>query len=189
MSVLEPKPVSAATAHLPAVDRSEAISRLFSEHYRRVLYAAYRITGELADAEDIAQSVFLRLGTGAVPELSNAGSYLYRAAINGALDLVRSRKRRPSEPLDAAETCVSTGRGASPESELGDRELVAHLRRALAELSPRAAEIFALRYLEEMDNRQIASLVGSSQAVVAVTLYQVRSKLRKRLAELTGRTR
>lgn len=189
MRVLEPKPVSAATANLPAVDRSEAISRLFSEHYRRVLHAAYRITGELADAEDVAQGVFLRLGTGEIPELLNAGSYLYRAAINGALDLVRSQKRRPSEPLDAAEACVSTGPGASPEAELSDRELVRHLRKALAELSPRAAEIFALRYLEEMDNREIASLVGTSQAVVAVTLYQVRAKLRKRLAAIDGRTR
>ncbi|MGC2638533.1 MAG: RNA polymerase sigma factor [Acidobacteriaceae bacterium] len=181
--------MSAATADLPAVDRSEAISRLFAEHYRRVLHAAYRVTGELADAEDIAQSVFLRLGAGAVPEMSNAGSYLYRAAINGAIDLVRSRKRRSSEPLDAAEFCVTTGRGASPEAELGNRELVRCLRQALAELSPRAAEIFALRYLEEMDNREIATLVGASQAVVAVTLYQVRSKLRKRLAELQGRKR
>ncbi|MFP5235059.1 MAG: RNA polymerase sigma factor [Acidobacteriota bacterium] len=181
--------MSAATAHLPAVDRSDAISRLFTEHYRRVLHAAYRITGELADAEDIAQSVFLRMGAGPVPELSNAGSYLYRAAINGALDLMRSRKRRPAEPLDAAEACLSTGRGASPEAELGNRELVEHLRRALAELSPRAAEIFALRYLEELENRQIASLVGSSPAVVAVTLYQVRARLRKRFAELTERTR
>lgn len=181
--------MSAATANLPAVDQGEAVSRLFTEHYRRVLHAAYRITGDLADAEDIAQSVFLRLGTGQVPELSNAGSYLYRAAINGALDLVRSRQRRPSEPLDAAETCVSTGRGASPEADVSDRELVGHLRRALAELSPRAAEIFALRYLEDMDNRQIASLMGSSQAVVAVSLYQARARLRKRLVELTGRTR
>jgi RNA polymerase sigma-70 factor (ECF subfamily) len=189
MRVLEPKPVSAATANLPDVDRSEAISRLFAENYRRILHAAYRITGELADAEDIAQSVFLRLGAGAVPELSNAGSYLYRAAINGAIDLVRIRKRRPSEPLDAAETCASTGRGASPEAELGDRELVRYLRQALAEISPRAAEIFALRYFEEMDNSKIATVVGTSQAVVAVTLYQVRTKLRKRLAELTRRTR
>jgi RNA polymerase sigma factor (sigma-70 family) len=189
MRVLEPKPVSATTANLPEVDRSEAISRLFADHYRRILHAAYRITGELADAEDIAQSVFLRLGVGAVPELSNAGSYLYRAAINGAIDLVRNRKRRPSEPLDAAETCVSTGSGASPEAELGDRELVQHLRQALAEISPRAAEIFALRYFEEMDNSEIATVVGTSQAVVAVTLYQVRTKLRKRLAELERRTR
>lgn len=181
--------MSAAVVNIPAADRSEAVSRLFAEHYRRVLHAACRITGDMADAEDVAQGVFLRLGAGEVPEISNAGSYLYRAAINGALDLVRSRQRRPSEPLDAAESCVSKASGASPEAELADRDLVRHLRRALTELSPRAAEIFALRYLEELENREIAALVGTSHAVVAVTLYQVRRKLRKRLAELTGRTR
>jgi RNA polymerase sigma-70 factor (ECF subfamily) len=72
---------------------------------------------------------------------------------------------------------------------LGDRELVRHLRQALAEISPRAAEIFALRYFEEMDNSEIATVAGTSQAVVAVTLYQVRTKLRRRLAGLERRTR
>ncbi len=180
--------MSTAFAHPPAVEQSETVSRLFAAHYRRVLYAAYRITGELADAEDIAQSVFLRLGTGLVPEPSNMGSYLYRAAINGAIDLVRSRKRRLSEPLEVAEPYASDAPGSRPDVEFDNRELVRHLRQALAELSPRAAEIFVLRYFEEMDNREIAHSVGRSQAFVAVTLYQVRSKLRKRLSELYGRT-
>jgi len=44
--------------------------------------------------------------------------------------------------------------------------------------------MFALRYLEDMNNRQIAELMGTSQALVAVTLYQARLKLRKRLADM-----
>ena len=43
---------------------------------------------------------------------------------------------------------------------------------------PRAAEMFPLRYIEELGNREIAAVMGTSQAVVAVTLSQTRSKLR-----------
>src|ERR1700676_3692266 len=74
--------VSAATANLPVLEQDTSLSRLFAEHYRRVLMAAYRIAGNMADAEDVAQAVFLRLGTGVEPMVTNAGSYLYRAAIN-----------------------------------------------------------------------------------------------------------
>jgi RNA polymerase sigma-70 factor (ECF subfamily) len=55
------------------------------------------------------------------------------------------------------------------------------LRDALAELSPRAAEMFVLRYLEEHDNREIARMMATSQAVVAVTLHHARSRLKKKL--------
>jgi RNA polymerase sigma-70 factor (ECF subfamily) len=58
------------------------------------------------------------------------------------------------------------------------------LRRAIAELGSRAAEIFALRYLEELSNAEIAKAMGTSQAVVAVTLYQSRTKLKRRLTEM-----
>jgi RNA polymerase sigma-70 factor (ECF subfamily) len=44
--------------------------------------------------------------------------------------------------------------------------------------------MFALRYLEEMSNGEIAGLMGTSQAVVAVTLYQSRAKLKRRLTEM-----
>jgi len=150
-------------------------------HHRRVLMAAYRITGSMADAEDVAQSVFLRLTAGDEPAMSNAGSYLYRAAINGALDVLR---RKQTEPLDSASAVPSRGRGSRPEAEAAAAQLVSWLRTALGELSPRAAEMFTLRYVEELDNRDIAALMHTSQAVVAVTLHQVRSKLKKRLNEM-----
>ena len=176
--------MSAATASYPAIEANYGLERLFVEHYRRVLMAGYRITGNMADAEDVAQAVFLRLGTGELPAVANAGSYLYRAAINGALDLLRKRKTAAAEPLDSAAAVVTNEPAASPERAAGNNELARHLRLAIRELAPRAAEMFALRYLEDLSNGEIAKLMGTSQAVVAVTLYQSRSKLKRRLAEL-----
>ena len=162
----------------------QSLSELFALHHRRVLMAAYRITGSMADAEDVAQSVFLRLASGSEFAVNNAGSYLYRAAINGALDLLRRRTAAANEPLDSAAAVASQGRGSRPEAEAASSQLVQWLRTALGDLSPRAAEMFTLRYVEELDNREIASLMNASQALVAVMLHQARAKLKKRLVEM-----
>jgi len=184
---------AAITAQIPAsvpIGRErEGLSRLFAEHNRRVLLAAYRVTGSMADAEDVAQAVFLRLAADSALVADNARSYLYRAAINGALDLLRRRKSAASEPLEGAEAMAATGAGSLPEQEASSRQMVTLLRQAIGELSPRAAEIFTLRYLEELGNREIANLTGTSAALVAVTLYQTRSRLKNRLMELERKTR
>jgi RNA polymerase sigma factor (sigma-70 family) len=187
MNKQEGEPLAAASAIMPLTEPGEMLSQLFAEHHRRVLTAAYRITGSMADAEDVAQAVFLRLALGSglsvtngLP-VTNVASYLYRAAINGALDTLRRRKSAATEPLEDAAGIASVGHGSSPEAEATGRELGGLLRLAIGELPARAAEMFTLRYLEELGNREIAALMGTSQAVVAVTLHNARSRLKKRL--------
>ncbi len=158
------------------------LSQLFAKHHRRVLTAAYRITGSIADAEDVTQTVFLRLASADGP-VTNAGSYLYRAAINGALDLLRQRKAARTEPLEFAAYVAAEEAGSSPEKEASSRQLGVLLRIAIGELPQRAAEMFVMRYVEELGNREIAALMCTSQAVVAVTLFNARSRLKKRLLE------
>lgn len=182
MKARDSETVSAALAPLPKVQHNDRLGRLFAAHYGRVLAAAYRVTGNMADAEDVAQSLFLRIGRGEIPQATNFGGYLYRAAVNGALDLLRQRKA--SDSLETAAEVQLEGPGGSPETVVSDRELGSLLRHAIRGLAPRSAEMFALRYLEDLDNRQIADLMNTSQAVVAVTLYQARLKLRKRLVDL-----
>jgi RNA polymerase sigma factor (sigma-70 family) len=184
MNKEERGPVSAAIEGLPALKDMDRLSQLFVEHYRRVLMAGYRITGNMADAEDIAQAVFLRLGRNELQEVTNAGSYLYRAAVNRALDLLRRKKTAATEQLESAADVVASEWATSPDARIMNRELGRQLRLAIAELGSRAAEMFALRYLEELNNGEIAKLMRTSQAVVAVTLYQTRMKLKKRLTEI-----
>lgn len=188
MNSQEGDPLAVGSVIMPFTENRQRLSQLFGEHHRRVLTAAYRITGSMADAEDVTQAVFLRLMVGDGPPVTNAGSYLYRAAINGALDLLRRRKSAAMEPLEGAAAVASVGQGSSPEAEAASRELGGLLRIAIGELAPRAAEMFTLRYLEELGNREIAALMGTSQAVVAVTLHQARSRLKKRLRELDRRS-
>ena len=178
---------AAAAIPIPMPEIGDQLAQLFADHHRRVLVAAYRVTGSMADAEDVAQTVFLRLGRGEGIPMKNAGSYLYRAAVNGALDLLRRRKIAAVEPIEAAESVALSSRAASPDAEFSRLELAGLLRHAISELPPRAAEMFTLRYIEELGNREIAALMGTSSAVVAVTLHQTRSKLKKRILNMERR--
>ena len=172
--------VAVAYEQRPDVGAMSKVEQLFWTHHARVLRAAYRITGSMADAEDVAQSVFLNVAQSGEQHIDHAESYLYRAAINGALDVVRRRHADKVLPLEVvAETAAA--KDVSPERMLQSADMREWLRDALADLSPRAAEMFVLRYLEEHDNREIARMMATSQAVVAVTLHHARSRLKKKL--------
>ena len=60
------------------------------------------------------------------------------------------------------------------------------LGRALAQLKPQRAEIFALRFLEGFSNPQIARMLGISQVLVAVIVHRARQQLRKELGAYLG---
>ena len=157
----------------------DGVEHLFQAYHGLVFRAAYRITGNATDAEDVLQTVFLRIlgRDGSAPPVENSETYLRRAAINTALDVVRAR--RPAETAPLAEH--QSGRGELDRSEL--REC---LRRSLAALNRRAAEIFALRFLEGYSNPEIARLLGVSPVWVAVTVHRARRQLQKEIRSYMG---
>src|SRR5258708_13874340 len=155
MKKQEGEPLAAASVTIPS---TESVSQLFAEHYPRVLLAAHRITGSMADAEDIAQSLFLRLASAERP-IDNIGSYLHRAAINGALDVLRRRKSAATEPLDQADHIAVSWR-SSPESEASSRQLGDASRLALTELAPQAADMLPLRYARGHATKHVALLMS-----------------------------
>jgi RNA polymerase sigma-70 factor, ECF subfamily len=161
-----------------------SLAQIYLDHHDRLFRAAHRITGNPSDAEDVVQTVFLRLTMReeATRSADNLSAYLYRAAINSAVDLLRARREGKLVPLDAAE-CRSRNDDSSSEEDHGLR---AWLRQALAQLSPRWAEMFVLKYVEGCDNGEIARLCGTSQAVVAVTLFRARARLKSELAAQMG---
>ena len=160
------------------------LATLFREHYNSIFRVSYRVTGSQSDAEDVLQTIFLRLTSGG--SLSalrpNPGAYLYRAAINASLDLLRLRKRTNSISLDSVNIEMTPrAEAGNPEENLADLELRELLRQAVAQLEGRAAEAFILRYYEGYDNAQIAEVLGTSPMVVAVTLHRARTRLRKEI--------
>lgn len=170
--VTEPEPAATATLDLEVT---------FREHNRMVFWAAYRITGNASDAEDVMQTVFLRMARRETVGVTNMESYLRRSAVNAALDLVRSKQRTSSVSIDAVANYLQDPTLA-PDRPRRDAEIRDRLRQAVARLSPAAAEMFALRYFEDRDNSEIADLVGTTIGTVAVTLHRSRERIQKELA-------
>ena len=159
------------------------LETLFRAHHDRVFRTAHRITGSAADAEDVLQTIFLRLVKSEEGhDLSqNPEAYLSRAAINASLDLMRSRSRSRSVGLDDANASAIESKTKNPEAEHVDRELQTLIREAVARLGTTAAEMFVLRYYEGYENHEIAKLLGTSHLVVGVVLHRARTKLRKEI--------
>jgi RNA polymerase sigma-70 factor, ECF subfamily len=181
--------VRATATHLRAIPGTppppapDALESLFREHHDRVFRAAYRVTGSVVDAEDVLQTVFLRLAKRG-KELSlepNPASYLHRAAINAALDQLRQRGRAAAVALDDVAPELLPSGTASPAAHQEEQELRRALRRAVSKLNDNQAEMFALRYFEDYDNQQIADLLGTSPMVVAVLLHRARARVKKEL--------
>ena len=158
-----------------------ALERLFDAHHRLVYGAAWRVTGNAADADDVLQTVFLRLaGRDLSADLiENPEGYLRRAAVNASINLLELKSRKnvslekSAEPVDAAN-----------HAERSDLREV--LRMAMAKLGGRTAEMFALRFLEGHSNSEIADMFGVSTLVVSVTLHRARKQLQNEIRQLGG---
>jgi RNA polymerase sigma-70 factor (ECF subfamily) len=172
--------VSQPTPPNPQAD----LERVFQEHQQRVLRAAYRVTGSLDDAQDVLQTVFLRLvrREGGQHLSDSPGSYLHRAAINASLDLVRARQSAKATALEKVEPTLAGSPEENPDRQQGSNEIRDVIRAALAKMSPRAAEVFTLRYFEGYGNHEIAKLLGTSRSTINVILHRTRSKLRDEIA-------
>jgi RNA polymerase sigma-70 factor (ECF subfamily) len=154
--------------------------QFFREHYRFVYRTAFTVTRRAEDAEDVLQTVFLRLIRRQFPpELKkNPKAYLYRAAFNTALDIVRSRPGERSS-VDAERLAIA---------DSGDRKFAEEAERrlyeAIATLHPSSLQILMLRYVHNQSIGEIASLLGTTRSTVAVSLFRSRARLRKLLRAL-----
>jgi len=162
----------------------ESLAALYEEHSKRVLSAAFRVTGSRQDAEDVLQTVFLRLTRRweKVVLTDTVGAYLHRAAVNGSLDLLRSRSRSSSIPLDDMAELSDTGE-ASAERLMHGGEFRRDLREALLGIPHKSAQVFVLRYFEGLRNGEIASMLGMRRVTVAVMLHRTRKQLQSKLQQ------
>src|SRR5262245_25667892 len=172
---------SVAVFRRPPEPLAEDLEDAFREHSRLVYRTAYSVTGSAQDAEDVVQTLFLQLlRRGFPPALKqNPKGYLYRAAVNLSLNAVKARKRRASagdpEQLDIADSRPDADTAAVKD------DLQARLVEAIAHLNPRAVEMLVLRYEHDTSEAEIGRLLGTSRAVVAVTLFRARARLKKLL--------
>jgi RNA polymerase sigma-70 factor (ECF subfamily) len=135
-----------------------------------VFRAALRVTGNTADAEDILQTVFLRILArgGDVESVTLPAAYFRRAAVNAAVDVLRRRELHAESTYEEGAPQVVV----QPPLLLKER-----LRRAIAALDGEDASLFLLRHVEGLSNLELAAMFKMEKNNVAVRLHRIRQRL------------
>ena len=144
-------------------------AELYQRHYEAVFRAALRVTGNPADAEDVLQTVFLRILArgGDVEDVALPAAYFRRAAVNAAVDVLRRQELRAESGYDNREPHT-----VQPPLLLKER-----LRRALTILDRDDASLFLLRHVEGLSIEELAGMFEIEKNNVTVRLHRIRHRL------------
>ena len=155
-------------------ERGDAFDALFLAHYDRVYGILYRLLGTRAEAEDIAQEVFLKLYQLPPAKQVNVSAWLYRVATNAGYNAIRGRKRRwqwQTWLVDSAEM-------PTPGQLLERDETCTAVRDALAKLKPQQAQLLLLRHMG-MSYAELADACEMNAASVGKQLSRAGEAFRK----------
>jgi RNA polymerase sigma-70 factor (ECF subfamily) len=153
-----------------------AFEALYTRYKDRVFNVAYRITGNVADAMDVAQEAFglvFRKISGFRFE-SKFSSWLYRLVVNISIDqkrrngqtVARFQTAPKGHDLSADAEDIEDGRMAPPEEALAAMELGAAVQAAIGCLSPKLRAIVVLRYLQDLSYEELAETLEISMGTV-----------------------
>jgi len=174
---------------------AEAFRLLVDRHSRALFRMAFRMTGNTSDAEDVVQETFLKAyrQMGKFDERASFGTWLYRIAVNCALDIVRARTRRGewtvcSNGAEGEQDSILTARSDEP---LPDRlvlsgEVRRRLAAAMEELSGAERAAFVLRHFEGMCLEEIGRVLGCQTGAAKHSVYRAVQKLRRALDPLVS---
>ena len=147
-------------------------AELYERHYQAVFRAALRITGRPADAEDVLQTVFLRViaqgARGRVEDVEQPAAYFRRAAVNAAVDVLRRRELHAESAYDD----LAPHAAVQPPFLLKER-----LRRAIATVDSDDATLFLLRHVEGLSIDELAGMFQIEKNNVTVKLHRIRLRL------------
>ena len=157
----------------------QAFGELVCRYQAGVVNVVYRMCGDLPLAEEAAQEAFIRawLHLASYRPQFSFRSWLYRIAINAALDALRKR------PVEAALDGLELASGAeAPEAAVERRERAGQVRRAVLALSPASRAVLVLREYEELSYQEIAAALSIPLGTVMSRLNYARSQMRTALA-------
>lgn len=169
----------------------EQFRTLVERHSHRVFRLAFRITGREQDAEEVVQETFLR----AYRQLkrfesrSTFSTWLYRIAVNCALDWMRKEKRYRNRDISSAEEAVDVLEALPDGAPQADRMVFSEdvrkkLGLALQTLGEKERTVFMLRHEEEMSLREIGDLLQISENAAKHCLFRAVRKLRQEFQPL-----
>ena len=171
---------------------SDSFRALVEEHSPMVFRLAFRMTGNASDAEDVVQETFLKAhrSLGGFDERARFGTWVYRIAVNAAIDLIRRRGRgtvaRPAGDDDPPVVETLASRDPQPDRVAMSGQIQRDVAAALTQLSERERAAFVLRHLEGMSIERISEVLKIGPNAVKQTVFRAVQKLRRELAPLAG---
>jgi RNA polymerase sigma-70 factor (ECF subfamily) len=170
----------------------QAYGELVRRYRARIVALALHLSGSASEAEDIAQDVFMR----AYQKLdgfegrSHFFTWIYRMAVNRALNAKRSKKRRRETDMEdeRIDMALAIDSGGDPERAASLRQTYKRLLRSLDALPAAMRTSVVLVTLQGMSHDEVAVIQECSPGTVAWRLHEARKRLRKSLSREHRRT-
>ncbi|ALK34549.1 RNA polymerase sigma factor [Burkholderia plantarii] len=163
----------------------KAAAALVTRKLHRIVALAYRMLGDAAEAEDVAQEVFVRVWKYARSwreERARVDTWLHRIALNVCHDRLELRSRR--RETDALDPGLQADTGPTPVALWLAKSLRERVQDALATLPVRQREALVLTYYQELGNAEAATAMALSVEAVESLLARARKSLRQRLLDI-----
>jgi len=153
---------------------------IIEKHGPAVWQTAYRLLGNSDDAADCFQETFVSaLEISQRQRIRSFSALLTRLATTRAIDQMRQRFRHARCSAASDDWATVPSKNPGPVQLAQQQELVARLRESLTQLPPQEAQVFCMRYLNDMSYRQIAKALGIRTNAAGVLLHRARAKLRE----------
>ncbi len=173
-----------------ALDGSEAAYREIVERYQRPIFALiFRMVRDSAQAEELAQEVFLKAFTALATfdRRRRFSSWLFKIAHNKAIDQLR-RRSLDTVPLETPDperpdllSLLPDRQGETPEGALARRSLARAIEEAVASLRPEVREVVILRFQQGMAYEEIAEITGLPLGTVKTHIFRARKAMSRQL--------
>jgi RNA polymerase sigma factor (sigma-70 family) len=170
-----------------------AFDELMQRYHSRIYALLYNMTSNREDAEDLIQEVFLKAYK-ALPKFKGQSSFytwVYRIAVNRAINYVKKRKRRQALSLDDIdlglerdEFLVEMSSRSTPFRDAKLTELQQKLNEALQTLSEKHRAVVIMHDIEGIQHNEIGEIIGCSAGTVRSRLFYARKQLQAQLSDL-----
>jgi RNA polymerase sigma-70 factor (ECF subfamily) len=170
---------------------ADAFRDIVAAYSRPLWRAAWRILGDAEAAEDAVQDTFLRAwrSLDRFDDRAELSTWLYRIAINAAIDLRRERRRRDAVATTLPEDFDGQLRAASPEPDPHRRalsqEILRRAREAIDKLTEDERAAILLRHFEGRSIAEIALALGAGEGAAKQAVFRAVQKVRHALGPLT----
>ena len=185
------QPVGVEDAQLVArslTQDHEAFGQLIDRHAAKIVNLAYRMVGNRAEAEDLAQEAFLTAfkALSTFRADSKFSTWLYRIATNKCKDWLRvKRPGMGQQDVDIDETLdIHIAEVQTPERLLSQQQVAQELEQAIQRLPPLYREAFVLKHIEGLSYEEMEAILGVNSDTLKMRVYKGRLQLSRELVSL-----